>query len=138
MIVEIVLPVRDVEVMDRLDHGLIAVVLGQVQIIAIPLLTGVGEVSIVFEHHQVGVIAGLGGTLVVAGAVGDADTVFHLVQVAVRQAIFVQKIPTLLIDGQVEAPQVAIVLSCAWLRCFIDHSELKVIGRWGGDTGQVE
>ena len=132
-VVEIVFAVADIIVVDALDDRAVAVVARQVHVLPPPALRRVALVP-VQVRVEVGLVRHGRWPLVVQ----LAAAALHLVQVAVRQAVFVEKPAIHLLEHEVQSPEVAVMLCCAGLRRLVDDPEMHPVCLGRLDAGQLE
>ena len=133
MIIEIVLAEADVVVVDRLDDRAVAVVLLQVEVVAPPLV-GLRRADIGrHEAFRSDLFVGPVGPRLF----GLAGAAFHLVEVAVRQAVLVEELPVELLDGQIQTLKIAVVLRRAGLVGPVDDAEVDVVGLRRGEPARL-
>ena len=121
MVIKVVLPGEYVVVVEAVHDGAVVVILRQHGVGAPPGLgRAVGE-----EGIEVALIARLERSLVVQ----FAGAALHLVEIAVGQAVLFEELSILLLDAEVEALEVIVVLvgSAVGLTGALDDAEVHVV-----------
>ena len=115
------------------DHASVAVVAGQIDVVAPPRL---GRATAIAAHEsvQVGLVGNMGPPLVVQ----VARPPLHLVQIAVRQVVLIEEASVHLLKGHVETPKIALVLGRSRLVGFIDHPVVEPMGLGRFGTHEVK
>src|SRR5712671_5339941 len=136
VIIEIILPgtLINVVIVDTLDDRTKAIIAGQVQVGAPPIIRGRSAPIAGHECGQIGFVRNRGRTLILQ----IASTIAHHIVIPVRKPVLIEKRAITFLDSEVNSPEVRIVLACASLRGFINDSQLKVVRVAGLGSSEVE
>ena len=130
---EIVFTVCDVVVMNALGDDLIVVMAHHIPVRSPPLLGRTGVIRL--EIGEVGFIR----RPVWSEVVQFARAAFHLVKIAIRQTVLFEEASVLLLDGEIDAPEITFVLrGRAGFLPFIDHAERAEGGVRSFHSSEIE